>query len=272
MVLGLTGTGVAHETVHTLVNLVLSPLWFLLVFAVLQALTPLASRLNPLWPLAVVLVVDLVRFALDGPAWLGWINVAAGWLVPYCLGAAWARGKLLSRRVGWAMLGGGAAATAALVAWCGYPASMVGVPGAAISNLNPPTLAAVTFGIAQSGLALLLLGPLRRLVGQPGAAAAQAPGGRRSATPGQFAWALVALMNLSVITIFLWHQTAMLSTTAVTLALTGPLFGLHTAPDAWAWVLVRLLWVPVFVLLLVALRRAFQHVEGDSRRSRNKAS
>jgi peptidoglycan/LPS O-acetylase OafA/YrhL len=154
----LSGTDV--DTVHTLLKLALSPLWFLLVFAALTAVTPLLLRLNPLWPLAVVLHVDLLRFGLGGPAWLGWVNVAAGWLVPFSLGAAWTRGELERRRAGWILLSVGAAATAALVAWAGYPASMVGVPGAAISNLNPPTLAAVTFGLAQCGLALLLREPL----------------------------------------------------------------------------------------------------------------
>ena len=61
-------------------------------------------------------------------------------------GAGWT-----ARRAGWVLLAGGTAATAALVLWAGYPASMVGVPGATISNLDPPTLAAVTFGLAQCG-------------------------------------------------------------------------------------------------------------------------
>ncbi|NEE61983.1 acyltransferase, partial [Streptomyces sp. SID8455] len=92
-----------------------SPLWFLLVFAGLTALTPLVARLHPLWPLAVVLHVDLVRFGLGGPGELGWINVVAGWLVPYCLGASVARGGLRGRRNGWALLLGGAAAAVSLV-------------------------------------------------------------------------------------------------------------------------------------------------------------
>jgi hypothetical protein len=41
---------------------------------------------------------------------------------------------------------------------------MVGVNGAHISNLNPATLAAVSFGIAQCGLALLLRDRLARLM------------------------------------------------------------------------------------------------------------
>ncbi|MDR3081704.1 MAG: acyltransferase, partial [Streptomyces sp.] len=80
-------TGADMGTVHTLVKLALSPMWFLLVFAALTAATPLLTRLSPLWPLAVVLHVDIVRFGLGGPSWLGWVNLAAGWLVPYTLGA-----------------------------------------------------------------------------------------------------------------------------------------------------------------------------------------
>lgn len=86
-------TGAPFETVRTLVRLALSPMWFLLVFSVLTAATPLLLRLHPLWPMAVVLHVDIVRFGLGGPDWLGWVNLAAGWLVPYTLGAAWTRGS-----------------------------------------------------------------------------------------------------------------------------------------------------------------------------------
>ncbi|MER5291521.1 acyltransferase [Streptomyces pharetrae] len=235
-------TGADLTTVRTLVKLALSPLWFLLAFAALTAATPLLTRVNPLWPLAVVLHVDLVRFGLGGPSWLGWTNLAAGWLVPYTLGAAWSRGELERRRAGWILLGGGAVVTAALVAWAGYPASMVGVPGAAVSNLNPPTLAAVTFGVAQCGLALLLREPLRRVLRRP------------------VAWAAVALVNLSAMTIFLWHQTALMATTATAL-LAGRLPGLHTVPDHYGWVAERLLWLPVFTVALTVCWIAFRSRE-----------
>ncbi|MCX5091785.1 acyltransferase [Streptomyces sp. NBC_00365] len=246
-----SGTGVA--TVHTLVKLALSPLWFLLVFAGLTAATPLLTRLNPLWPLAVVLHVDLMRFGLGGPSWLGWVNVAAGWLVPYTLGAAWTRGELDRRRAGWVLFLCGAAATAALVAWAGYPASMVGVPGAAVSNLNPPTLAAVTFGLAQCGLALLLREPLRRWMRRP------------------LAWAAVALVNLSAMTIFLWHQTSMMAVTAVGL-LVGRLPGLHMVPDGLGWVAARLAWLPVFAVALGVCWAAFRSYEHGPRRRSGRSS
>lgn len=246
-------SGTEYATLRTLVKLALSPMWFLLVFAALTAATPLLTRLHPLWPLAVVLHVDLLRFGLGAPEGIGLLNVAAGWLVPYTLGAAWTRGELERRRSGWFLLLAGSAATAALVARAGYPASMVGVPGAGVSNLDPPTLAVVTFGLAQCGLALLLRDRLRRAMRRP------------------VAWAAVALVNLWAMTVFLWHQTALMATTATGL-LAGPLPGLHTVPDGLGWVAARLLWLPVFALALLLCWAAFRHGErgGGGRRGRSR--
>src|SRR5207245_11599047 len=139
------------------------------------------------------------------------------WLVPYLIGIAGAQGLLRGRRVPAHMLVGGAAATAALIAWAGYPASMVGVNGAHISNLNPPTLAAVTFGIAQCGLALLLRDRLARLMRRP------------------LAWAAIALVNLSAMTLFLWHQTAFVTVSSVGV-LIGRVPGLLHGPPCSLWV------------------------------------
>ncbi|MFD5424663.1 acyltransferase [Streptomyces sp. NPDC127084] len=246
-------SGVGVDTVRALLKLVLSPLWFLLVFAALTAATPLLARLNPLWPIAVVLHVDLFRFGpLSADERTGWINVAAGWAVPYCLGALWARDGLPRPAIRWTLLLGGAATTALLVAVAGYPASMVGVPGAEVSNLNPPTLAAVSFGLAQCGAALLLLDPLRRVLRRPGA------------------WAAVALVNLSAMTVFLWHQTAMMAVTASALLPGDPLPGLHTVPDGAGWVFARLAWLPVFALALLACWGAFRSYEQGQGKGRRR--
>ena len=252
--IGMILADVPATTVRTLLFLVISPLWFLGVYAGLTALTPAALWLvrrfgawAAVFPAAVVAVTDLVRFGLPGtgqhgPAWVGWVNVAAGWLVPYLLGMAWARGSLRGRRVPALMLAGGAAATAALIAWAGYPASMVGVNGAHISNLNPPTLAAVSFGIAQCGLALLLRDRLARLMRRP------------------LAWAGIALVNLSAMTLFLWHQTAFVTVTSLGL-LAGRVPGLLTAPTDGLWVAERLAWLPVFAITLSGLWLAFRRAE-----------
>jgi len=246
---GLLLAGVPGTTIHTLLFLVISPLWFLGVYAGLTALTPAALWLvrrfgawAAAFPAAVVAVADLVRFGLHGPGWVGWFNLPAGWLVPYLLGMAWALGSLRGRRGPALMLAGGAAATAALITWAGYPASMVGVNGAHISNLNPPTLAAVTFGIAQCGLALLLRDRLARAMRRP------------------LAWAAIAMVNLSAMTLFLWHETALVTVSSLG-ALAGRPGGLLTAPTSGLWVAERLAWLPVFALVLSGLWLTFRRVE-----------
>ncbi|MET9067684.1 acyltransferase family protein [Streptosporangium sandarakinum] len=231
---GLALGGMPAGSIRSLVQPTAGPLWFLAVFTALTAATPLL-RAAPLATAgsaaAVVLATDAVRFGLGGPSWAGWANVVAGWLVPYALGVAWAGGALASRRVAAGMLAAGAAGTAALVAWAGYPASMVGVTGAKVSNLSPPTLAVVCFGVAQVGLVLLVREPLARLMRRPRL------------------WAAVALVNLSAMTVFLWHQTVLAAAALVALRL-GGLPGLVEAPTGPAWLAHRLAWLPVLAALL----------------------
>ncbi|GAA0327045.1 acyltransferase [Actinoallomurus spadix] len=231
-----------------LVRLMYSPLWFLCVFIGLTALTPLLVRYGPYAAAvaaAVVGGVDLVRFGLDGPAWLGWLNVPAAWAVPYLLGVAWANGRLGSRRTALALLLGGAAAAAALVAFAGYPASMVGVPGARVSNLSPPTAAAMAFGLAQVGAALLLRNRLARWMRRP------------------LAWAPVALANLSAMTVFCWHQTSFMLVTSAMRPF-GRLPGLLDVPDHWGWVAARVAWLPAFASVLAGCLAVFRRFEGTS--------
>lgn len=241
--------GMTPRTLLALLRLVGSPLWFLGVYAGLTALTPVAAGLwdrlggyGVAGTVGVVAAVDLVRFGLGGPVWLGWTNVAAGWLVPYLLGVAWARGTFARWTTPVAMLAGGVLATVLLMLYAGYPAAMVGVPGHRVSNLNPPTLAAVTFGLAQAGLALLLRKPLVRLMRRPRV------------------WAPVALANLSAMTLFLWHQTAMLVTTIMLLSF-GALPGLHEYPAGPGWVGARLLWLPIFATVLGCCLAVFGRYE-----------
>ncbi|WP_279433077.1 acyltransferase family protein [Actinomadura bangladeshensis] len=234
--------GFSADTVRTMIELVLSPLWFLCVYVVLTACTPLIASAWDRFGLrgaavlaAATAVTDLGRFALDTPGWTGWATVLTAWLLPFYLGIGWANGALRSRRAGAALLAGGGAAAALLIVLAGYPASMVGVPGAAVSNLSPPTLAAVAFGLAQTGLAVLLHGPLTRWT-------------RHARTRS-----VIGAFGRSAMTVFLWHQTALMGVTAVSLLTLGSLQGVHTAPGRPEWIMMRLPWLAVCAAALTVI-------------------
>jgi hypothetical protein len=227
-------------------SLVTHPLWFLLVYVVLTALAPLLRaavlRYGPwlvLPAIAVVAVTDAAR-PHGVPAWLAALTVPAGWAVPYALGIALAQDRL-PRRAGALLLTAGVAAGAALVLVAGYPASAVGVPGDHWSNLDPPSLFALALAAAQVGGYLLLRPRLARLMRRPAA------------------WLPVGLLNLSAMTVFCWHQTALLLVTFAGL-LSGPMPGLLDPPAGdWPW--HRLAWLPCFALTLAALTALFRRFE-----------
>jgi hypothetical protein len=225
--------------------MLLQPLWFLAIYLLLVAATPwtwsLYRRFGA-WTLPVLLVVatlsDIGRIGL-GVAPAGYVNVVVVWLIVYLLGHAFAQGAL-TRTVAWAMLGLGAAVLVAATAGP-YPARMVGVPGDRISNMNPPTIAVLALGLAQIGLLVLLRPVLSQWLQRPRA------------------WAVVVWLNLSIMTLYLWHQFAMLLTTRVLLALGAP----QPATGAPAWWAMRVLWVlsaGVVLVGLVLLLGRFEHV------------
>jgi peptidoglycan/LPS O-acetylase OafA/YrhL len=238
--------GAPASTRHAVWSLVSHPLWFLLVYLMLTALTPVlraavlrCGSWSVLPPVAVVAVAD----ALHGhglPAWLGTATVPVAWAVPYLLGIALAEGRL-PRRAGAVLLPLGVAGAAALVSLAGYPASAVGVPGAGRSNLDPPSLFTLALAAAQLGAFLLLRPWLARLLRRPAA------------------WAPVAALNLAAMTLYCWHQSALLLVTFAGL-LVGGLPGLLDAPTG-GWPAYRLLWLPLFALVLAGLCSLFHRFE-----------
>ncbi|MDI3389716.1 acyltransferase [Streptomyces sp. B-S-A8] len=237
--------GVPGDSLRTGSTLVIQPLWFVGVYTVITALTPLcvraAERLGA-WSaaplLAGVAAVDFLRYgpyAEAMPSWLSVLNILPGWLFAYQLGVCWGE-KRLGRRGAWLLLLGGTALFAVLLLAFHYPASMVGVPGEARTNSHPPSLLVLALAAAQSGAAILLrdrIGALLR---------------------GPLLWAPVVVINLSAMTILCWHQTAMFAT-ALTGAQSGAVPGLTTAPDSLAWMAARAAWLPLFALLLVGIGR-----------------
>lgn len=214
--------GVPEATLRTGATLVIQPLWFVGVYVAVTALTPYCVRAShrlggwaavPL--LASVAVVDALRYGpLAGsvPGWLSLLNIVPGWLFAYQLGVDWGEGRI-GRRGAWALLVGGVALFATLLTVFHYPASMVGVPGAARTNSHPPSLLVPALAAAQSGAAMLVRDRLARLLSRPAL------------------WAPVVVVNLCAMTILCWHQSAMLAA-AVPGSFVGELAGLTTSPTA----------------------------------------
>ncbi|NBE55661.1 acyltransferase family protein [Streptomyces sp. YC537] len=247
----LAALGVPGDTLRTGSTLVIQPLWFVGVYTVITALTPLcvrAARRLGAWSavplLGTVAAVDLLRYgpyADAVPSWLSVLNILPGWMFAYQLGVCWGE-KRLGRRGAWLLLLGGAALFAVLLLAFHYPASMVGVPGEVRTNSHPPSLLVLALAAAQSGAAILLRDRIGALLRRPAL------------------WAPVVVINLSAMTILCWHQTAMFAA-AATGATSGEVAGLTTAPDSPAWIAARALWLPVFAVLLVAVGRYARRFE-----------
>lgn len=249
----LYAAGVPATTLRTGAVLVVQPLWFVGIYVLVTALTPWCVRAARTWGgrsavplLASVAVVDLLRYgpwADAMPSWLGLLNLGPGWLFAYQLGVCWGEGRL-GRRGARLMLLGGGALFAVLLLVLHYPASMVGVPGAARTNSHPPSLLVLALACVQCGAAILLRDRLDGLLR------------RRRAL-----WAAVVAVNLSAMTVFCWHQTALLTLAVPTSLLGAPVPGLTTAPDTAVWILARLAWLPLIALTLLALGRLTHRFE-----------
>ncbi|MFG2100837.1 acyltransferase family protein [Micromonospora echinaurantiaca] len=244
VLLAATVLGTPDGTLSVALTLAVSPLWFLLPLLVLVALTaPLRAAVHRWGALrcaapavAVVAVADLAGRLF--PAVPGRLPVAvlAAWAVPYLLGLAHADGRLTGRRVALGLAGAGTAGLAGLIA-LGYPVSAVGVPGAAVSNLHPPSLFAVALAVTQVGVGLAVRPALARLTRRPLAG-----------------WA-VGLVNRHAVRVYLWHQPVLVGVTVLAARAGAALPGLHTAPDGPGWLVARLCWLPVLAAVLLVLVR-----------------
>ncbi|MFI9783930.1 acyltransferase [Kitasatospora sp. NPDC051984] len=241
----LRGLGVPADTVRTGAVLMVQPLWYIAMYLVLTALTPLCVKFGARmkgWAsaalLAAVAAVDLLRYGPWGasmPGWLSLLNLLPGWLFAYQLGVDWAHGRI-SRAGARLTAFGGAALFAVLLLVFHYPASMVGVPGAARTNSHPPSLLVLALASVQGGAAMLLKDRLGRALRRP------------------LLWLPVVVVNLGAMTIFCWHQTAMFLT-ALAGSRLGTLPGLTAAPDSGLWALARLAWLPLFAVVLALIGR-----------------
>src|ERR1700741_4925373 len=168
-------------------------LWFLAVYLVVVALTPVAIAAQRRWGLLIpgvlavgVVAVDAVSLGGHVPQ-LRLLNYLLCWGALYQLGIAWREGLLAGRRP--ALLTGGSAVVLALLILLGpYPVSMIGVPGQSLQNTDPPSAAMLAFGCTQAGLVIALAPALNR------------------ALRAGFVQRMLTRANGNVMALYLWHM------------------------------------------------------------------
>lgn len=144
------------------VKLILSPLWFILVYLLLILMFPLTRWLHErygllviIWGVGIAVLVDVVRFT-QGISWVGWINMVVVWATCHQLGYFWPQLVNTTKQTAWALMWAGLFALAGMVGSEIYPGSMVGVPGEKFSNMAPPTITLLALLLFQAGVALLI--------------------------------------------------------------------------------------------------------------------
>ncbi|WP_316248413.1 acyltransferase [Streptomyces sp. sk2.1] len=243
----LIGAGVPEQPVLLAGRIAGQLLWFLAVYVLVVALTPVMYQWYRRYGWRVVgvlavcaLVVDVLRFEA-GPA-IGFVNALFVWLAVHQIGFHYADGGLRVRSgrpsAGLAAVGFGL--TAAAVFFGPYPASMIGMPGAPVSNMSPPTALMLSLAVGQLGLWLTLKPVITRLAGRPSAAAV-------------LRWCGTRFMTL-----YLWHMPALVMTAGI--AIVGLGFSTPT-PGSPMWFAVAPLWIGVSGIFLMCFTGVFGRFE-----------
>lgn len=245
--------GLDWRTLKLASQVAIVPTWFIAVYVVIVALAPVGLRVwehfggRSIWfGLALAAIADLVSIGL-GAEPIAYLNYVFVWATVHQLGYAWADGSFegLGRRV--ALVLGGFLGVLALV-WVGpYPVAMVGL-GAGLTNSQPPRLTLLLLGVFQSGLVLVAEPILKRLM-------------RRKAL-----WTGVIAVSGQIMTLYLWHSTALVMVIAASVAMGG--LGLGVEPLGGIWWLTRPVWFVVLSLLTVMIALVlgrFERPQTDTR-------
>ncbi|QQQ75595.1 hypothetical protein IOD16_31625 [Saccharothrix sp. 6-C] len=227
-------------------RLIAHPLWFLGLYLVAVAATPVMAWLHrharlvtPVALVAAMIVVDLARI---GFPWRpgGHLNLVLGALLLQQLGFHYADGSL--HRVPRKVLGVLALAAVpvllALITFGGYPRTMMPLPGEGSSNLSPPTVCLLVLGLAQICLVLLL---------KPRVTAWLA---------GSRPWRVVEFARTAPMTVYLGYLTVLAAVIGV--------LGLLDSPAAFDWVATKPRWLAVLVLLLLPVLAVFHRFERNA--------
>ena len=243
-----TQAGIDRAVVKMAAQLALVPVWFLAVYLIVTALTPWSHAAWKRFRLASFFALVAAAIAVDvatlefGIAYVNFLNFVFVWVAIHQLGYAWHDGHLGAPLL-WAATG--LVALGLLVGLGPYPIAMIGVPGAELSNSMPPTLALLALGIAQTGLALALEKPARKML------------------DGLTAWTAAVLINGMIMTVYLWHLTAFVLVMIAAWLLGG--VGLHVEPGSTAWWLARPIWFVLYIALLFPFILLFARYESGGK-------
>lgn len=230
--------GVNRAEVSTVGWSIAYQLWFLPVYLLLNALTPVLLTAHQRWGLrvpavmaAAAAVVDIAVVGGHVPV-LGYVNYFLVWGAIYQLGFAWQDGTLTRSRLRpLALVAAGAAALAALLAWSPFPVDMIGA-GHQPGNTDPPSVALLAFATAQAGLAI----------------AAEPLGSRLLRRPGQRR--VIERLSDACLPAYLWHLVPV-ALVAVALYPAGLLPA--AVPGTAAWWESRPAWIAALTVTLITL-------------------
>jgi hypothetical protein len=229
------------------------PLWFLAVYLFVIPAAPVMLRLHRRWGLAVPIVLTMAAVALDVVDFrllpshgelevtVAWLNYPIVWLAVHQIGFFWWDGRLeKSVWTKWWMAVSGLGGLVALIVYGPYPISMIGVPGTGRTNNTPPTAVLILLATLQMGMILI-----------------STPWARKRLADINL-WAKVIVANGLIMTMYLWHLTAL-----AFVVFAGVVLGLgfKFEPLGTAWWLMRLVWLAVLVLALGVFVAVFGRFE-----------
>ncbi len=225
---------------------VLYPIWFLAAYLCVVAVAPLAHWMHRRLGWIALAAMVAAAGVVDALVWAGWneaawLNFLFVWGAIHQAGFFWYE-RGLSKRV---MVGVSVAATALVGLWLlvrlsPYSATMVAAGFERRPNDLPPSIALLGLATAQFGLLVALRRPVERWLQRAGV------------------WAVVSLGGQRIMTIYLWHMTAMI---VVALALIPTeIWPMPTEPDT-TWWLLRIPWVLLLSCVLALLVVVFGRFE-----------
>lgn len=247
LALVMTQVGLPREQIRMATEAALIPVWFLAVYLLVTAFTPIAYRAWQGWGwlsfavyVPIAILTDWLTFTHKVP-WVNFTNFLWVFLAIHQLGFAWRAGKFGKSWFAWGWFAVSLVILVSITVYGFYPVSMVSAPGG-FSNSLPPTLALFALGAVQVGLVLALEPAGRRMLDRVGA------------------WTATVLMNGMIMTVYLWHLTAFVLVMTIDWLLLGGL-GLGPVPGTGEWWNTRPVWIAVYVVALLPMIAVFARHE-----------